>query len=231
MTARSFQPVNKVDPSPRRRGTFDNRDARYGGGAALGLRGSCPAGLRCSQPISGSRPATLPTRRSRRSSRRSSLDGPPGRPAAASVRPNEVRCSAACTAVRRIVCALRQHISSRLHPRIRLRRSIMPPAPCRPPLADVRGRARCFLESTAPHQCTCHMRNRHKQLIHLTTLCSSSLLVRPVASFCGATLYVFPPHLPSKLRPTGGVGVSPTELPATEACGPPRPRGAARGKL
>ena len=25
-------------------------------------------------------------------------------------------------------------------------------APCRPPLADVRGRARCFLESTAPHQ-------------------------------------------------------------------------------
>ena len=122
------------------------------------LGGGPTLSLSCSQPIPGSRPATLRIRRSRRSSRRSSLDGPPGPSAAASVRPNEVRCSAACTAVRRIVCALRQHISSRLHPRIRLRRSIMPPAPCRPPLADVRGRARCFFESTAPHQPP--MRNR-----------------------------------------------------------------------
>ena len=40
-----------------------------------------------------------------------------------------------------------------------------------------------------------------------------------------------PIYLPSKPRPTGGVGLSPTELPATEAYGPPRPRGAAGGKF
>ena len=62
-----------------------------------------PCRLRGSQPIPGSRPARLQTRRSRRSSRRSSFHGPPGRPAAAAVRPIEVRCSATCTALRRIV--------------------------------------------------------------------------------------------------------------------------------
>ena len=51
-----------------------------------------------------------------------------------------------------------------------------------------------------------------------------SVIVRQsVAPFCGATtLNFFPP---------GGLGVSPSKLPAFEALGPPRPRGAAGGKI
>ena len=95
-------------------------------------------------------------------------------------------------------------------------------APCRPPLADVRGRARCFLESTAPHQqSTTHAKPPAPDMCIRTYVAMHSCEQSPPFA-----------EQPLKLLPAPGVwGCPPAKLLAFEASGPPRPRGAAGGKI
>ena len=167
--------------------------------AGLGLR------LRGSQPIPGSRPARLQTRRSRRSSRRSSFHGRPGRPAAASVRPIEVRCSATCTALRRIDFPLRRHISSRLqssHPPASQHHATKHPAALRSPMCE--GVQDAFL---SPHHHTTRRAGVSETAIvtHANTCTCSNTTV----SVYRATSRSFVKQ-PSILLPLGGLGVSPS---------------------
>ena len=96
-------------------------------------------------------------------------------------------------------------------------------APCRPPLADVRGRARCFLESTAPHQ---------QPTTHAKPPATSEPCIRTYVAMHSCEQSPPFAEQPLKLLPAPGVwGCPPVELPAIEALWPPRPRGAASGKL
>ena len=133
--------------------------------------------------------------------------------------------------------------ASRLHPRTRPRRTTMTLS-ILPPSARRCARAcKMLLESTHDTMtCELYRRMKYNQLFIRLSFSDISHLLHVLNSFLpsydGTALFVKQPSMSFRpiyhlnlARPTGGVGVSPTELPATEAYGPPRPRGAARGKL
>ena len=165
MTARrkvevSLRTVTSGDAVP-----LTTHHARFGKSAALGLKWwsrppsswqPADLGVSTSGTPEPSQPPFLAlqhcvwtprTPRSRfRPPERSSMQSPHAQPSGASISLSAGTSAPACTLASACVAAPCHQ------------------APCRPPLADVRGRARCFLESTAPHQQSTTLRNRQGPL-------------------------------------------------------------------